>query len=70
MRTVVSRLPRTLGLLLALSALAPLAACDMDSYSSNPQDRDTHMGDLKAANPPATVSAPPAAAPVSPPPSH
>ena len=56
MRTAVA-------LLLALSALSSLAACDMDSYASNPEDRDTHMGAIKAASPPPTVSAPPAAPP-------
>ncbi len=58
MRIVLSRL-----VLLALAASA-LAACDQDTYSSNPEDRKTHMGEnIKAAEPPPTTSAPAPAAP-------
>lgn len=62
MRTVITRL-----VMLALAATA-LAACDQDTYASNPEDRKTHMGeDLKAVEPPPTVSAPTVAPPAAPP---
>jgi hypothetical protein len=66
MRTLV--LTRALALLFAASSLA---GC-MDGAASNPDDRQTHMGDIHAANPPPTVSAPPAAPPAAAPaaPSH
>ena len=64
MRIVLSRL-----MLLALAASA-LAACDQDTYSSNPEDRRTHMGDdIKAQGAPVpapTAPPPPAAAPATP----
>jgi hypothetical protein len=46
---------------LGLCAVSALTDCNQDSYSSNPQDRETHMGDLRAVAPPAPASA--AAAP-------
>jgi hypothetical protein len=61
MRTLV--LTRVLGLLLAASSLA---ACGMDTAASNPEERQTHMGDIHAASGPPTVSAPPAAPPAAP----
>jgi hypothetical protein len=57
---------------LCLCAASALAGCNQDSYSSNPNDRETHMGDLhaaaaaappSAAAPPPVVAAPPAPAP-------
>jgi len=53
----------------AFVAVCGLAGCDQDSYSSTDQ-RDTHMGDVRAAVPPpppsATVAAAPAPAPAAP----
>jgi hypothetical protein len=52
--------------LLRLACLAGaaslLSACNQDGASSNPNDRETHMGDIQAATPPPPASAP--AAPV------
>ncbi len=53
---------------LFLCAAFALAGCTQDEASSNPQDRDTHMGDIHVAAPPAPPSAQPAAAaPAAPP---
>ena len=49
---------------LCLCAASALAGCTQDGYSSNPNDRETHMGDIKAvAPPPPPASAAPAAMP-------
>ena len=50
---------------LGFLAASALAGCNMDSYASNPNDRETHMGDIHAAAPPPPASAatPPAAPP-------
>jgi hypothetical protein len=57
---------------LCLCAASALAGCNQDSYSSNPNDRETHMGDLHAAAAPASAAAPPpaVAAPPAPSTSH
>jgi hypothetical protein len=65
MRTLVLTRPVTRALAL-LFAASSLAGC-MDGAASNPEDRQTHMGDIHAANPPATVSAPVSAPPAAPP---
>jgi hypothetical protein len=46
---------------LGLCVIPVLAGCTQDEYSSNPQDRQTHMGDIHAVAPPPPASAPPAA---------
>ena len=48
---------------LGFLAASALAGCNMDSYASNPNDRETHMGDIHAAAPPPPASATPAAMP-------
>ncbi len=53
-------------LVLCLGAVWALTGCNQDGYSSNPQDRDTHMGDIHAVAPPPAASAPAAAAPAVP----
>jgi hypothetical protein len=54
----------------AVTAAIWVAGCDQDSYSST-AERDTHMGDARAATPPppasVTTSAAMAAAPATPP---
>jgi hypothetical protein len=51
--------------LLRLACLAGaaslLSACTQDEASSNPNDRETHMGDIHAATPPPPASTAPAA---------
>jgi hypothetical protein len=42
---------------LGFLAASALAGCNQDSYSSNPNDRETHMGDIHAAAPPPPASA-------------
>jgi len=58
---------------LCLCVASALAGCNQDSYSSNPVDRETHMGDIHAAPPPPPPAAPtpmaPAPAPAAPAPS-
>jgi hypothetical protein len=59
-------------LVLSLGAAWALTGCNQDGYSSNPQDRDTHMGDIHAVAPPPPPSAavaPAAPAPAAPAPS-
>ncbi len=53
---------------LCLCAASALVGCNQDSYSSNPNDRETHMGDIHAAAPPGPPSAAsaPAVAPPAP----
>jgi hypothetical protein len=53
---------------LGFLAASALAGCNQDGYSSNPNDRDTHMGDIHAAAPPPAASAatPPAVPPPAP----
>jgi hypothetical protein len=53
---------------LGFCAVSALAGCTQDEYSSNPQDRQTHMGDIHAVAPPPRASAA-APAPVAPAPS-
>ena len=51
-------------LVLCLGAVWSLTGCNQDGSSSNPQDRETHMGDIHAVAPPPPASAaaaPPAA---------
>jgi hypothetical protein len=53
--------------LLGFCAVFAFAGCTQDEYSSNPQDRQTHMGDIHAVAPPPPASAAaPAAAPAAP----
>jgi hypothetical protein len=47
------------------AAIALLAACDQDSYSST-AERNTHMGDVRAAAPAAPASSAPAASAAAP----
>ncbi len=57
---------------LCLCAASALAGCTQDGYSSNPNDRDTHMGDIHAVAPPpppSAAAAPAAPAPAAPSPS-
>jgi hypothetical protein len=59
-------------LVLSLGAVWALTGCNQDGYSSNPQDRDTHMGDIHAVAPPpppSAAAAPAAPAPAAPSPS-
>ena len=51
-------------LVLFLGAVWALTGCNQDGYSSNSQERDTHMGDIHAVEPPPPQSA--AAAPAAP----
>ena len=56
----VSRWPSRLARGAAFAAVCALAGCTQDGYSSNPNDRETHMGDIRAAAPPPSASAAPA----------
>jgi hypothetical protein len=60
MRTVVlpGLVARLAVALVAVCAGSSLTACTQDEASSNPNDRDTHMGDIHAAQPVAPASAP------------
>jgi hypothetical protein len=60
MRTSALPLPalaRLARLVCLVSVASGLGACNMDGAASNPEERQTHMGDIHAAAPPATVSA-------------